>query len=81
MVILGGSGYVMNIYKFAKCDFEAPYKAEVIRGVGIFIPYGIVTGWMDIEDGEYKLLCTEDSTYFAEERSRLERFKKEGNSK
>lgn len=43
-------GYVMNIYKFAKCDFKAPYTTEVIRGIGIFPipPLSWITGYMDI---------------------------------
>jgi hypothetical protein len=36
-----------------KCDFEAPVKAEVIRSVGVIIPVvGVVTGYIDIEDGK-----------------------------
>jgi hypothetical protein len=44
------SSYLLNIYKFAKCDFKSPYRTEVIRGVGIFpIPFiSLVTGYMDI---------------------------------
>ena len=30
-----------------ECDFEAPYKAEVIHAVGIISPVGAITGWMD----------------------------------
>lgn len=33
-------GWVLNIYKLVKLDFEPPYKAEVIRTIGI--PVGIV---------------------------------------
>ena len=46
-------GYFMNIYKFVQCDFKAPYKAEVIRGVGIATGVvGWFVGWLDIQDGE-----------------------------
>ena len=46
-------GYIMNIVKFCKCDFEAPYKAEIIRGVGISTgPVGSVIGYINIEDGK-----------------------------
>lgn len=49
----GVAGWGMNIYKFAKCDFKEPYKAEIVRGVGIPIPIvGIITGYMDIKDGQ-----------------------------
>lgn len=44
-------GYVLNIVKFVKCDFEAPYKAELIRGIGMVIPYGGIIGYFHIEDG------------------------------
>jgi hypothetical protein len=47
--IMAISGYVMNIVKLTECDFEAPYKAEVIRSVGIPIPIvGAIAGYMDI---------------------------------
>ena len=43
----------VNIYKFATLDFERPYKAEVLRGVGIpAAPLGIVIGFMDIGEEE-----------------------------
>lgn len=46
-------GWCMNLYKLTQCDFEAPYKAEVIRSVGVGVPFvGIVTGYIDIEDGK-----------------------------
>jgi len=54
-VIVGGliltAGWGLNIYKLTQCDFAEPYKAEVIRGVGIALPFvGSVAGWMDIDD-------------------------------
>jgi hypothetical protein len=46
-------GWCLNVYKLTQCDFEAPYKAEVIRGIGVpFGPVGIFAGYLDIEDGE-----------------------------
>ena len=48
VIIVGGlGGYVQNIYKLTQCDFEAPYKAEVIRAVGVFPPVGAIVGWID----------------------------------
>ena len=45
-------GWVMNIYKFAQCDFETPLKAEIVRGIGIpLAPMGAVVGWFHIDDG------------------------------
>lgn len=40
-------GWVKNIIKLTQCDFEAPYNAEIIHGVGIVPIVGAVTGWMD----------------------------------
>jgi len=37
-----------NVYKFVECDFEAPYKCEVLHFVGIVIPpVSIATVWYD----------------------------------
>lgn len=41
-------GWVMNIVKLANCDFEAPYKCEVIHTVGLIPPVGMITGWLDV---------------------------------
>lgn len=44
-------GFVRNIVRLCYCDFEAPYKAEIIRGIGIFIPpVGGIVGWINIPD-------------------------------
>jgi len=51
--IIGGVlfGYFSNIYKLTKCNFKAPYKAEVLRGVGIFVaPMGVIAGYCEIKD-------------------------------
>lgn len=41
-------GWVKNIGKLASCDFQAPYKAEIIHGIGIVPIVGAFTGWMDL---------------------------------
>ena len=45
-------GWGMNVYKFTKLDFEAPYKAEVVRGLGVLpiVPMGAIMGYIDIDD-------------------------------
>ena len=50
VVIIGGlAGWVKNIIKLSNCDFEAPYKAEVIHSIGVVvIPVGMITGWIDV---------------------------------
>jgi len=41
-------GYVNNIVQFVKCDFKPPYKAEVIRTVGIFTGLGFIFGHIEL---------------------------------
>lgn len=48
LFIIIGIGWVKNIIKLSNCDFEAPYKAEVIHAIGIIPPVGAVTGWLDL---------------------------------
>ena len=53
LVIIIGSiciaGWGMNIFKLVQCDFEEPYKAEVIRIIGVVVPpVGVVTGFLDL---------------------------------
>jgi hypothetical protein len=42
--------YITNVVKLAKCDFEAPYKCEVIHGIGIAPPLFIVTAWFGTDE-------------------------------
>jgi hypothetical protein len=48
MCLIGTIGWCKNIYKLTQCDFEAPYKAEVIHTVGIIPVVGWITGWLDL---------------------------------
>lgn len=49
--IIATIGYVMNVVKLATSDFESPYKAEVIYGVGTIVPpVGAIIGWINIKD-------------------------------
>jgi predicted tellurium resistance membrane protein TerC len=53
LLIFGVIGWGMNVYKLVQCDFEAPIKAEVIRGIGIVVvPVGAIAGYCDISDGK-----------------------------
>ena len=46
-------GWVLNVVKLVESDFEAPYKNEVIRTVGTFVPpIGGIAGWVDIDDAK-----------------------------
>ena len=52
LMILGVIGWCMNIKKLVKdTDFQAPYKAEVCRVVGIVPPVGAVMGWINFDEG------------------------------
>jgi len=42
----------MNVVKLVSLDFNAPYKAEVIRTIAIVPPVGAVVGWIEISDGD-----------------------------
>ena len=48
LFIVGGVGWVKNIIKLAECDFDAPYKAEVVHAVGLVPLVGAVTGYLDV---------------------------------
>lgn len=44
-------GYGMNFYKLCQNDFEAPYKPEIIRVLGVVtgLP-GVIMGFMTFDD-------------------------------
>lgn len=49
IVLLVLAGWTMNLVKLIQCDFESPYKAEVIHTAGVFIPFvGAITGWINL---------------------------------
>lgn len=48
IILVIGTGWVKNVIKLSECDFQAPYKAEVVHGIGILPPVGMVTGWLDL---------------------------------
>lgn len=47
IILVVGAGWVQNLIKLTDCDFEAPFKAEVIHAIGVIPPVGAITGWMD----------------------------------
>jgi hypothetical protein len=51
VVLAGIIGYCMNVYKFVvQCDFESPYKCEMIRGIGLGVPpAGAIIGYLTID--------------------------------
>ena len=46
--IASAAAWITNAYKLTDCDFEAPYKCEVVHAVGVFVPpASIATVWVD----------------------------------
>lgn len=43
-------GYVMDVVKLIRSDFKAPYKREVLYGIGAVTGLGAIIGWFDISD-------------------------------
>lgn len=38
--------WIVNIVKLVQCDFEAPYKDEIIHTIGLVVPpTSVVTVW------------------------------------
>jgi hypothetical protein len=38
--------WVVNLFKFIGCDFDAPYKEGVLHGIGVFTLFGSgITAW------------------------------------
>lgn len=51
IVVLVIYGWGANLYKLSQYNFDRPYKAEVLRGVGaVVFPVGVVMGYCNIED-------------------------------
>lgn len=51
IIILVCWGWVANVIKLVNLDFEAPYKAEIIRGIGVPVgALGVVLGFIDFDE-------------------------------
>ena len=51
LYVAGVIGFVSNIVKLCKADFEPSYKEEILRGIGIPVaPVGAVLGYIDFEE-------------------------------
>jgi len=49
--IIAFGGWILNLVRLANTDFDAPYRAEVFRTVGVVIPpVGCIIGYIDIKD-------------------------------
>ena len=55
IVLAGIFGWCLNIYKLCYLDFNAPYKAEVVRVIGVFTgPVGSVIGYLNFDEEKSK---------------------------
>lgn len=46
--IASAAAWITNAYKLTGCDFESPYKCEVVHAVGVLVPpASIATVWFD----------------------------------
>jgi hypothetical protein len=53
LIIIGSGmlGYVFNLIKLTQCDFETPYKVEILRGIGVVVPpIGAIEGFIYMSD-------------------------------
>jgi len=41
-------GWINDIEKFSECDFQAPYKCEIVHGLSLIPPVGMITGWLNV---------------------------------
>lgn len=49
IILLGIIGWVRCVVKLVKQDFDTPYKAELIYGIGTFTGAGAIIGWINIK--------------------------------
>lgn len=47
IVLLMGISWVINLVQLLRCDFAAPWRDEIIHGIGVLIPpAALFTVWM-----------------------------------
>ena len=50
IIIIGSIGWANCLLRFVRSDFQAPYKAEVVYGIGTMSGAGAIIGWIKIKD-------------------------------
>lgn len=50
LICLPTYGWIKNLIELTKLDFKEPYKAEVLRTVGVSTPLGCILGFINIKD-------------------------------
>ncbi len=48
VMVVVAIGWVKNLIKLTECDWDAPYKCEVVHVLGLMPPLGAITGWLDV---------------------------------
>jgi hypothetical protein len=45
-ILMFVAAWFINLFKLFACDFDSPYKDEVIHFIGLFVPpASIITAW------------------------------------
>ena len=44
------SCFFVNLYKLTQCDFESPYKCEVVHAIGLFPPASLIVAWFETDN-------------------------------
>lgn len=47
ILMIIGICWVKNLKRLSDCDFNAPYRCEVIHGLGVVPMFSVATVWFD----------------------------------
>lgn len=50
VLIVGAGTWLSNAWQLVQCDFKAPYKCEIVHGVGLIPPVHFITAWIGGEE-------------------------------
>ena len=50
VLLIFGLPYILNLNKLSNCDFESPYRCEVIHGIGIIPLVSMITVWFGTDE-------------------------------
>ena len=51
ILALAAIPWIWNAVKLTNCDFDAPYRCEVVHGIGLTVPpSSIITVWFDDDE-------------------------------
>lgn len=50
LVILFLGSWLVNFVKLTRCDFESPWKCEVVHGIGLFPPIQVISVWFGTDE-------------------------------